>query len=351
MYQQKYIKKLFFKIRLSIVILLFTNDKRVNMIKSNKSIILLLAVLILILSIIPIKVNADEGSFIKWMEFNATASVMKLAYDYDVKSQNSDCRLNFVELLSYVALKNANKFNFNKDRKTMEALVTKLRSGKSINEIVGNNKYYNYYLQCFEAVVGQFVGKYQLYGDDKEYYGLRAFHPISKNFYYNEFDDFGTKRNFGYNRPHLGHDIMGNVGTPIIAIESGIIAELGWNRYGGWRIGIVSLDTKRYYYYAHLRKGQPFASGLTQGDSVTAGQVIGYLGVTGYSYNEDTNMKCPPHLHMGLQIIFDESQRSGNKEIWIDLFELSKFLSMNKAAVIKSISPKEYNSTNMRIAI
>ena len=44
---------------------------------------------------------------------------------------------------------------------------------------------------------------------------------------------------------------MGSIGTPIIAVESGTIEHLGWNQYGGWRIGIRSNDKKRYYYYAH----------------------------------------------------------------------------------------------------
>ncbi len=46
----------------------------------------------------------------------------------------------------------------------------------------------------------------------------------------------------------------GSIGTPIVAVESGYIEALGWNQYGGWRVGIRSFDGKRYYYYAHLRK-------------------------------------------------------------------------------------------------
>lgn len=33
---------------------------------------------------------------------------------------------------------------------------------------------------------------------------------------------------------------MGSIGTPIIAVESGVVEHLGWNQYGGWRIGIRS---------------------------------------------------------------------------------------------------------------
>lgn len=46
---------------------------------------------------------------------------------------------------------------------------------------------------------------------------------------------------------------------------------MGWNQYGGWRIGIRSFDGRRYYYYAHLRQDYPFAEGLEEGSAVTAG--------------------------------------------------------------------------------
>ena len=66
----------------------------------------------------------------------------------------------------------------------------------------------------------------------------------------------------------------GSIGTPIIAVESGYIEALGWNQYGGWRVGIRSFDGKRYYYYAHLRKNHPYAENLKESDSVKAGDVI-----------------------------------------------------------------------------
>lgn len=76
--------------------------------------------------------------------------------------------------------------------------------------------------------------------------------------------------------------MMGLVGTPIMAVESGVVEALGWNQYGGWRIGIRSFDGKRYYYYAHLRQSYPYAEGLAEGSVVTAaGDVIGYMEFTG----------------------------------------------------------------------
>lgn len=149
-------------------------------------------------------------------------------------------------------------------------------------------------------------------------------------------------RDYGYKRKHLGHDMFGNIGTPIIAVESGIVEELGWNRYGGWRIGIRSFDTKRYYYYAHLRKDHPYIEGLTKGQLVKAGDVIGYLGRTGYSLTENVNNIVENHLHFGTQLIFDESQKDGINQIWIDEYAITKLLAKNKSKVQKVTGTKEY---------
>lgn len=133
------------------------------------------------------------------------------------------------------------------------------------------------------------------------------------------------------------------VGTPIIAVESGYVEALGWNRYGGWRIGIRSFDKKRYYYYAHLRQNRPYADGLKEGDYVTAGDVIGYMGHTGYSDKENVNNIKTVHLHVGLQLIFDESQKDGNNEIWVDFYQLAGFLSGHRCEVERDDFTKEWD--------
>lgn len=176
----------------------------------------------------------------------------------------------------------------------------------------------------------------------KSCYGLKAFSPIAKGFPYSDFDDFGVARSYGYRRSHLGHDMMGQVGTPIISVESGKVTALGWNQYGGWRIGIESFDGKRYYYYAHLRQNRPYAEGLKEGDIVQAGDVIGYMGRTGYSKKENVNNIDESHLHFGLQLIFDESQREGSGEIWVSAYELVRFLSGNRSEVIRNDDTKEW---------
>jgi len=167
--------------------------------------------------------------------------------------------------------------------------------------------------------------------------------PIAKNFPYSDYDDFGVSRSYGYKRRHLGHDMMGQVGTPIVAVESGYVEAIGWNQYGGWRLGIRSFDGKRYYYYAHLRKNFPYNKALEEGSIVQAGDVIGYLGRTGYSATENVNNIETSHLHIGLQLIFDESQKEGNNEIWVDCYNLTRFLYRNRSETVKNTDTKEWN--------
>ena len=75
---------------------------------------------------------------------------------------------------------------------------------------------------------------------------------------------------------------------------------------------------------------------MTEGARVEAGRVIGYLGMTGYSSKENVNNINIPHLHVGMQIIFDESQKDGSGEIWIDMYHIIELLSGHKSTLIKN---------------
>ena len=176
-------------------------------------------------------------------------------------------------------------------------------------------------------------------------YGLKGYCPIARGFDYTHYDDFGAGRSYGYKRRHLGHDMMGLVGVPIIAVESGTMEALGWNQYGGWRIGIRSFDNKRYYYYAHLRQNYPYAEGLEEGSVVTAGDVIGYMGHTGYSTTENVNNIEVTHLHWGLELVFDEEQKESDNEIWIDVYPLTCFLAKHTQEVQKVEGTREWIRT------
>ncbi len=284
-----------------------------------------------------------EGGYIKWVEFHAPCEALNAAYELDVETYRDKRRLHWIELLAYEGARTGGSFDRNSVKKIRET-GEKIKSGETtMAKLTKDMKYYDYYLEAYTAVLGGMVGEFTL--DGKHYYGLKAYSPIAKGFDYSHYDDFGSSRSYGYSRPHLGHDMMGQIGTPIIAVESGYVEALGWNQYGGWRIGIRSFDGKRYYYYAHLRQNYPYAEDLAEGDVVTAGDVIGYMGHTGYSAKENVNNIKTVHLHWGLQLIFDESQKEGNNEIWIDCYELTKFLYKNRSEVTKVGETKEWRRT------
>ncbi|MGN0373194.1 MAG: M23 family metallopeptidase [Enterocloster sp.] len=311
------------------------------------------------------KADSDKD-FIKWVDFDVTCQAMNQAFRYDVDTCQSDIHLNWVELLAYLGARYGGDFSRYKPEH-MTAAAEKLKSGEiTMEELTKELKYYSYYQEAYSAVLGGMVGEFQAEIPSSEApaaylpsgvaggtesdpetiwvtkYGLKAFFPLAKGFPYSDYDDFGAARSYGFKRQHLGHDMMGQVGSPVIAVESGYVEAIGWNQYGGWRLGIRSFDKKRYYYYAHLRKNYPYQSCLKEGSIVQAGDVIGYLGRTGYSRTENTNNIDEPHLHFGLELIFDESQKDSNHEIWIDCYELVKFLKLNQCETVKVEGTKEW---------
>ena len=70
-----------------------------------------------------------------------------------------------------------------------------------------------------------------------------------------------------------------------------------------------------------------------------------YMGHTGYSTKENVNNIKIVHLHWGLQLIFDESQKEGNNEIWIDVYPLTRFLAKHTQAAVKVEGTKEWVRT------
>lgn len=119
--------------------------------------------------------------------------------------------------------------------------------------------------------------------------------PIPKEYNYTYHNTWGDRRGWGGRRMHEGTDIFASYGTPVRAVRHGVVELKGWNKYGGWRVGIRDLHNT-YHYYAHLNG---FAKDLKIGDVVKAGQVIGSVGSSGYG-PPGTSGKFPPHLHFGM---------------------------------------------------
>jgi peptidoglycan LD-endopeptidase LytH len=117
--------------------------------------------------------------------------------------------------------------------------------------------------------------------------------PLRSNYSYRS--TWGDRRGWGGLRIHEGTDIFANYGVPVRTTGYGIVEIVGWNRFGGWRVGIRDLNNV-YHYFAHL-KG--YEKGIEKGKIVKPGEVIGYVGSSGYG-PPGTQGKFPPHLHYGL---------------------------------------------------
>jgi peptidoglycan LD-endopeptidase LytH len=90
---------------------------------------------------------------------------------------------------------------------------------------------------------------------------------------------------------HEALDVLAPKGTPVLAVEDGEIVKLFYSLRGGKTIYQFDRSGHYCYYYAHLDR---YASGLTEKQQVTQGQVIGYVGSTG---NADADA---PHLHFAI---------------------------------------------------
>lgn len=98
---------------------------------------------------------------------------------------------------------------------------------------------------------------------------------------------FGYRRDpfHGHWQMHTGVDIVAPYEAPVRAAAPGLVITAGWDYGGGYGIQ-VEIDHQNGYVtkYAHLSR-----VAVQVGDSVRRGDVIGYVGSTGYS--------IAPHLH------------------------------------------------------
>lgn len=127
-------------------------------------------------------------------------------------------------------------------------------------------------------------------------------------------DSWQTKRTYGGERGHEGCDIMTRQNVPgvypVVSITDGVVTNIGWLDKGGYRIGITS-PSGGYFYYAHLSS----YGNVKKGDVVQAGDVLGFVGDTGYG-PEGTSGKFAVHLHLGIYLYPDGKEMSVNP-YWI----------------------------------
>jgi murein DD-endopeptidase MepM/ murein hydrolase activator NlpD len=107
--------------------------------------------------------------------------------------------------------------------------------------------------------------------------------PVAGGAHYGH--DFGAPRaDTGF---HEGSDLFAPEGTPLVAVQNGVLHNVGWNRLGGWRLWIEDTN-HNWFYYAHMSAYAPIA---VNGAHVSAGDVVGFVGHTGDA------VSTPSHLH------------------------------------------------------
>ena len=145
----------------------------------------------------------------------------------------------------------------------------------------------------------------------------------------NYVNSWNYERTYKGNRTHEGTDVMGDINKdgiyPVVSVSDGYISNIGWLELGGWRIGITS-PSGIYYYYAHL---DSYAKEYKEGDVIRAGDIIGYMGSTGYSKVEGTKNKFPIHLHFGIYITPDPDIAADYEEIALNPYNILKINENN----------------------
>jgi len=145
--------------------------------------------------------------------------------------------------------------------------------------------------------------------------------PLKRGTYEPYTNNYGASRSWSPEgetvRSHDGIDILAAKWTPIYSVADGQVINYGWNEYGGWRL-TVQVDNATAFYYAHLAG---YASGITKGSQIKKGQLIGYVGNTGYG-PQGTEGKFEPHLHFGIYNIGSSPWTTVNPYDYLRWWEL-----------------------------
>lgn len=156
-----------------------------------------------------------------------------------------------------------------KDLQALDSLITQLTSKYNAEQLIKAN-----------AVATQS----SLYGKSLLLWPCPSSHLISSGFSPNRLDPVTGS----YYSAHKGTDIAAPTGSPVLAAASGLVTAAGYSASMGNYVVISHGDgiTTRYYHNSSLA--------VSEGQAVTCGQVISYVGSTGWSTG--------PHLHFEVRI-------------------------------------------------
>lgn len=160
------------------------------------------------------------------------------------------------------------------------------------------------------AVYQRFKNRYKAVFKDIKYFPVGRDVDGGERCYYE--NSWYNDRTYGGKRFHEGTDIMTSNNErgyfPVYSMTDGVVEQKGWLKLGGWRLGIRSKNSA-YFYYAHMAQ---YADDIEVGNHIKAGQLIGYVGDTGYSKKEGTTGNFPVHLHIGIYLQEKEGEMSVN---------------------------------------
>ncbi|SHJ71206.1 M23 family metallopeptidase [Paramaledivibacter caminithermalis] len=299
--------------------MLVRRRKRVIGLKVIIILFLIILIPIIVTSIMTIIMqDLDKDEIKSQRELRIPYEYLKKAY---IKANKED--ISFSKLLTY----SANEANFTTAGYTDKALHRAVILVKKNEGMTKPQKaLYDIYSKVFDDLrVGPIPEKKEIYKWNKENKKWKK--EEEKQYSYTSVDDFGAVRTYGGERSHEGNDLIADMGTPIVTMTDGEITRLGWNEYGGQRIGITS-SKGTYFYYAHMDR---YEDGIIKGKRVKAGDVIGYIGNTGYGL-PGTRGKLIPHLHV--QIGF-KMGRFTKGYTWFNPYDIVKFLDDYRITVVE----------------
>ena len=157
---------------------------------------------------------------------------------------------------------------------------------------------------------GSYLSACQAVWDDLKYFPVAESSDNSRLSVSFE-DSWMFDRSYGGERGHEGTDIMPSVNEPgrfpVVSMTDGTVESKGWLELGGYRLGIRA-PHGAYFYYAHMDS----YSDIEEGDTINAGDLLGFMGDTGYGTEEGTRGKFPVHLHVGIYLYQNEQEISIN---------------------------------------
>jgi len=105
----------------------------------------------------------------------------------------------------------------------------------------------------------------------------------------------GIYRKYSNGKIHNGIDLAAKQGTTVLAVTSGVIEWIGWDkpRDGGLTLALMG-DDGLYYNYSHLQ-----STSVNVGSRVEAGQSI---ALSGRSFRGSYTIGVPEHLHLSISV-------------------------------------------------